>query len=92
MSGEDGVTVDLEREVLNPREVRRVYLITYSRANTDIVPSRNSFSRIVLKAFRNTRPESSCSIIQWVCSKEPHNDEGLHYQMAVKLNTATTSA
>ena len=36
---------------LNSRQVRFVYLITYSQADLDIVPTREEFSRIVLDSF-----------------------------------------
>ena len=78
--------MDMERnannetaEPLHSREVRRVYLVTYSQANLEIVPSRESFARIVLDAFNNS------SVVYWVCSQEPHANGGVHYHMAVKL-------
>ena len=37
---------------LGVREVRRVYLITYSQADTTKVPSCEKFSDIVLQAFQ----------------------------------------
>ena len=36
---------------LRLRELRRVYLITYSHADTRKVPSRQRFSEIVLQVF-----------------------------------------
>ena len=85
MSEEGGVTVDFDCEMLNSREIRRFYH-TYSQANSDIVLSRDSFSGIVLEAFEKKRPDSSCSVIQWVCSREEHSHSGVHYHMAVKLS------
>ena len=80
-------TVISECGVLESREVRRVYLITYSRANLELVPSREAFSRIILDAFENANPASNSSVMQWVCSQEPHANGGVHYHMAVKLDT-----
>ena len=38
-------------EELDPRVVRQVYLITYSRANHDLCPTRQRFADLVLDAF-----------------------------------------
>ena len=73
-------------ESLSSRDVRRVYLITYSQANLEIVPTREGFARIILDAFDNAVPESNATVIHWVCSQESHADGGLHYHMAVKLS------
>ena len=73
-------------ESLSSRDVRRVYLITYSQANLEIVPTREAFARIILDAFDNAVPESNATVIHWVCSQESHADGGLHYHMAVKLS------
>ena len=71
---------------LNSRQVRFVYLITYSQADLDIVPTREEFSRIVLDSFSNADPSSRVEVVQWVCSQEGHRDGGIHYHMAVKLS------
>ena len=59
-------------EGLSSRDVRRVYLITYSQANLEIVPTREAFARIILDAFDNAVPESNATVIHWVCSQESH--------------------
>ena len=76
------------REVgsLRSREVRSVYLITYSRADLEVVASREEFSRLVLDSFANADPCTHSEVVQWVCSKEAHRDGGFHFHMAVKLN------
>ena len=56
-----------------------VYLISYSSADLDLVPSREAFSRIVLDAFENANPASKTSVMRWVCSQEPHAKGGVHY-------------
>jgi len=63
--------------------LRSVYLVTYSQANLEIVPTRESFADIVIGAFRSQTPATP---IQWVCSREPHQNGGVHYHLAVKLN------
>ena len=64
-------------EGLSLRDVRRVYLITYSRANLEIVPTRETFARIILDKFEN-------AVVNWVCSQEGRVRGGVHYHMAVK--------
>ena len=58
----------LDNESLRDRQVRRVYLITYSQVNGDMFPTRESFVSIVQDAF------TACDIqlLQWVCAKENH--------------------
>ena len=68
---------------LNVRRVRQVYLITYSRASADVVPSRNAFAEKVLAAFEAC---GTARVMMWVCSQEFHRDGGLHYHMSVKLD------
>ena len=75
-----------QSESLGSRQVRSVYLITYSRANEEIVPNRESFVQLVLDSFDNADPLTRCEIVQWVCNQERHRDEGIHYHMEVKLN------
>ena len=48
------------------REVRRVYLITYSQADTTKVPSRERFAEIVLEGFE-LRNVSDSAVEQWAC-------------------------
>ena len=69
---------------LNSRQVRLVYLITYSQADPLIAATREDFARIVVEAFSKTNSGSS-ELSQWVCSKENHVDHGFHYHVAVKL-------
>lgn len=75
-----------QSQPLGSRQVRSIYLITYSRANQKIVPNRESFVQLVLDSFNNADPLTRCEIVQWVWSQERHRDVGIHYHMAVKLN------
>lgn len=69
---------------LRERENRRVYLITYARANLDRFPNCLAFSDIVLEAFNNGK--SSKKVVEWACCIEDHADGAKHFHMAVKLN------
>ena len=73
-------------ENLSARDVRRVFLIIYSQANSNIVPTCEAFAHIVLDAFENAVPKSNCTVIHWVCSQESHVAGGVHYHMVVKLS------
>ena len=42
---------------------------------------------MVLHAFQNADPSLPCNILQWVRSMEHHSDGGVHYHMAVKLES-----
>lgn len=74
------------RPRLNGRRVRSVYLITYSKANVEIIASRESFAVVVLDSFQNADPTSKTRVAQWVCSQERHQNGEIHYHMAVKLD------
>ena len=73
------------RERLLHREVRSVYLITYSQANLEKFQTRDCFARTVVEAFNETR-SGLADIVQWVCSQEQHSSGGTHYHMALKLS------
>ena len=66
--------------------MRSVYLITYSKANAEIIESRESFALVVLDSFQNADPTSKAKVVQWVCSQESHQNGEIHYHMAVKLD------
>ena len=68
---------------LDCRSVRRVYLITYSRADLVKFPTRRSFAHAVLALFSGV----PASIQQWCCSQEEHQSStGKHYHMAIKFD------
>ena len=69
---------------LGNRENRRTYLITYAQADLLEVPSCLSFSELVLDGFNSGK--STRHVQEWACCKEPHQDGGVHYHMAVKLS------
>ena len=50
--------------------VRRTYLITYSQANLEKFPSRQSFAECVVDAFQNGA--SKATIQHWVWGMENH--------------------
>ena len=71
---------------LGERQIRQVYLITYSQADERIVPDRLSFAEMVLESLsafgHPVRP------VCWCCCKERHMDGGFHYHMAIKFQIA----
>lgn len=66
-------------------KMRRVYLITYSRADMSIFPTRQSFGEKVIEYFNSG--SGKVKVEHWVCCKEPHPKSlGFHYHLAVKLS------
>ena len=59
------MAVVVQVESLSARDVRRVYLITCSQANRDIVPKRKACACFGLDAFENAVPKSNCTVIHW---------------------------
>ena len=66
-----------ECELLGKREIRKVYLVTYSQANLSKFPSRSSFASAVVNAFE----KGSAKILHWCCSQESHKKSGVHYHI-----------
>ena len=77
---------------LRSEDQRLVYLMTYSRADTNRFPSRPSFSEAVLEGWKNC----GVRVLHWVVCLEGHADTDYsvsneinnlyHYHMAVKLS------
>ena len=67
---------------LNSKDIRRVYLITYSRADTEWF-NRESFAGTVITAFQAV---TTALIIQWTCCMEHHMDAGVHFHMCFLLS------
>ena len=61
---------------------RSVYLLTYSNADLEIVPTRRQFANIWMNAFGPN------FVSQWACSLEKHKEESkkFHFHLAIKLN------
>ena len=57
----DALKTTNAKEEINVRSVRKVYLITYSQADVERFPTRDSFVQAVLYAFH----DSPANIIQW---------------------------
>ena len=75
---ENQMTEDME---LQGRQVRSVYLLTYSQADLSVVPDRGAFAEKVVESFRHV----GADINQWACSMEQHQEGGWHFHMVVKL-------
>ena len=69
-------------EELGSRDVRKVYLVTYSQADIHTFPTRKSFAQAVVPSFSR----GSAAILQWCCSQESHKKSGIHYHMCLKLD------
>ena len=68
---------------LSPIVGRRQYLVTYSQANLELFPTRESFGRAVAEEF--DEGSGKVKVDYWACCKESHSDGGFHYHCSVKL-------
>ena len=75
----------VEQRDLRSRQIRSVYLITYSQADESVASSREEFARKVVHAFVECYGGVSGVVETWVCSQENHATAGHHFHMAVKL-------
>ena len=64
------------------RDVRKVYLITYSSANTEVY-DREKFSDMIVKCFEAV---TTAKISQWACCMEQHKVNGYHFHMCILLD------
>lgn len=75
----------VELKELSPEDVRRVYLITYSRCDLERFPTRESFAVVVARAFFDA--PGVVFPKYWACCREPHKDgEGEHYHLCIALS------
>ena len=70
-------------ECLGVRQVREIYLITYSQVNADLFTTRESFVNIVIVCEAFTA--CNVDVLQWLCAKENNEQSGFHFHMTVKL-------
>ena len=70
-------------ECLGVRQVREMYLITYSQVNADLFTTRESFVNIVIVCEAFTA--CNVDVLQWLCAKENNEQSGFHFHMTVKL-------
>lgn len=73
-----------ETSISNRRVGKRQYLVTYSQADLQKFPTRESFGTAVRDAFNHGA--SKVKVQHWVCSRENHQDGGVHYHCSVKLD------
>ena len=70
---------------LDPRSVRKVYMITYSQADPKKCLDRESFAHEVLEAF-GFKTGDSVRPLHWAVCKESHKTKGFHYHICIKLS------
>ena len=77
---------DFQTKHLAKNNVRRAYLVTYSRADQSKFPTRQSFGEQVV-AYFNEKSTTKAAVEHWACSLELHeNTSGVHYHLCVKLS------
>ena len=70
---------------LYQNQSRSVYLVTYSQANKEEIPTHAFFAHALVKSFEHVGAE----VIQWCCSEKNHEEGGTHYHVAMKLKRVT---
>ena len=77
---------DFQTRQLSKNNVRRVYLVTYSRADQSKFSTRQSFGEQVVAYFNEKSTTKAC-VEHWACCLELHeNTSGVHYHLCVKLS------
>lgn len=69
---------------LRARDVRKVYLVTYARADPNLCSTRDEFARKVITSFNFQ--QGLPRLLHWVVCKEPHEGGGFHFHMALCLS------
>ena len=80
-SSASGSVEDVLPEIIPTNCPRRTYLLTYSKANKDLFPTRESFASKCMEAFGGSKVVSCLA-----CAEEAHQDGSRHYHVSVKLN------
>ena len=63
---------------------KRLHFATYSQANLDIFPTRESFGNMLQREFE--RGDSKSYVKYWACCKEKHADGGHHYHCVLLMS------
>ncbi|CAB3990358.1 Hypothetical predicted protein [Paramuricea clavata] len=67
------------------RTVRKCYLITYSQADSQKFPTRDSFASAVVQSFSVC--ETKSKILHWACSRSRAPQRSwFHYHMSIKFD------
>ncbi|KAJ7394800.1 hypothetical protein OS493_000634 [Desmophyllum pertusum] len=73
---------ETETKAVGEKEVRSVYLVTYSQADIEKFSFRRDFATAVVQSFSTGRAR----VIQWCCCRKEHKKSGGHYHIALKLD------
>lgn len=71
-------------EISDTRSGRRQYLVTYSQADEDKFPTRESFGKMIADSFN--AGASKVKSEHWACCREPHESGGFHYHCSIKMS------
>ena len=67
---------------------RQPYLITYSRANSE-VSDRKEFADAVIGAVVTFKSVTKCVVLQWCCCLEAHKNAAKHFHVCILLDKPT---
>lgn len=80
----DDTTDDFQTQQLTSGAPRRTYLVTYSQANRQKFPTRESFGQCVVNSFNSG--SGKVQVTHWACCLEQHKNGGEHYHLCLKLS------
>ena len=80
-SSSEETTSSSTNDSLTAKDIRSVYLVTYSQADIVKFSSREDFPLAVLASFS----QGKAQVLQWCCCRERKNS-GDHYHLALKLD------
>ena len=69
-----------EPVILATNSNNRCYLVTYSQADKSKYPTREDFGEACADAFGGVG-----RVVQYACCEEPHEGDGIHYHVSIKL-------
>ena len=72
------------KDEIDGTKSRKSYLITYSQADLQKFPTRESFGKTVAAAFSSSK--SKVVPQHWACCMEKHSDGGYHFHVSLKLS------
>lgn len=81
-SSSEGSESQSEENRMGTNDVRSVYLITYSQADTQKFSTRQAFASAVVESFS----QGKAKVVHWCCCLENHKKSGQHYHLSLKLD------
>lgn len=75
---------DFKSTQMSKKQMRRTNLVTYSRANLELFPTRASFGITIAEAFN--KGNGKAKVKYFAAALENQKDSSKHYHVAIKLD------